>query len=138
MSTGHPDQIKHREIWFRDPHPDPSQAQSALLVLSDVPGIIHLDIPDPARNCIRVSYDLAEINLQIIDCLLSELGFHLDNSLMSRLKRALYYYTEETEFENLGIPRDQDHTTRDIFMRCYRCKRHGCRDDRPEHWRHYL
>ncbi len=138
MSTGQPDQIKHREIWFRDPHPDSNQAQSALLVLSNIPGVVHIDIPDPQQNRIRISYDLKHLNLQLIESLLSELGFHLDNSLMSKLRRALYYYTEETERENLGINRDQDHSTRDIFMRCYRCRRHGCRDERPEHWRHYL
>jgi len=138
MERPNPESVKHREIGFRDPHPDPQQAQTALMLLADVEGILRATIPDPDRNCIHVSYDLSRICLRVIEALLSELGLHLDNSLLARLKRALYYYTEENEMESLLIHDDQDHSTREIFMRCYRCKAHGCRDERPEHWRNYL
>jgi hypothetical protein len=138
MQPANPASVKHREIGFRDPHPDPQQAQSALLLLSDVEGILHVAIPDRSRNTLHISYDLARICLRMVEALLAELGFHLDNSLMARLKRALYYYTEENEMQALVTYDDQDHSTRDIFMRCYRCKTHGCRDVRPEHWRNYL
>ncbi len=130
--------IKHREIGFRNPHPDPKQAQSAVLLLADVEGILSASIPDRSRQTIHISYDLSLICLRVVEALLSELGFHLDNSLLAKLKRALHYYTEENELESLGIRRDQDHSTREIFMRCYRCKSHGCRDGRPDYWRKYL
>ena len=130
--------IKHREIGFRNPHPDPKQAQSAVLLLADVEGILSASIPDRSRQAIHISYDLSLICLRVVEALLSELGFHLDNSLLAKLKRALHYYTEENELESLGIRRDQDHSTREIFMRCYRCKSHGCRDGRPDYWRKYL
>ncbi len=130
--------IKHREIGFRNPHPDPKQAQSAVLLLADVEGILSASIPDRSRQTIHISYDLSLICLRVVEALLSELGFHLDNSLLTKLKRALHYYTEENELESLGIRRDQDHSTREIFMRCYRCKSHGCRDGRPDYWRKYL
>jgi len=138
MDRRNPDPIKHREIGFRNPHPDPKQAQSAVLILADVEGIISASIPDRSRHTIHISYDLSRICLRVVEALLFELGFHLDNSLLSKLKRALHYYTEENELENLGITRDQDHSTRDIFMRFYRCKSHGCRDERPDYWRKYL
>jgi hypothetical protein len=138
MDRPNRDPLKHREIGFRDPHPDPQQARSAVLVLADVAGIVAASIPDRDRNVIHVSYDLNLICLRVIEELLFELGFHLDNSLISKLKRALYYYTEENELENLCNNRDQDHSTRDVFMRCYGCKAHGCRDERPEYWRKYL
>ena len=138
MDRPYPDPIKHREIGFRNPHPDPQQAQSAVLILADVEGIISASIPDRSRNTIHISYDLSQICLRVVEALLFELGFHLDNSLLCKLKRALHYYTEENELENLGVTRDQDHSTRDIFMRCYRCKSHGCRDERPDYWRKYL
>ncbi len=138
MERTSPASIKHREIGFRDPHPDPQQARTALLLLADVEGVMHASIPDSGGNAITISYDLSRICLRVIEALLTELGFHLDNSLMSRLKRALYYYTEENEMESTLIRDDQDHSTREIFMRCYRCKTHGCRDERPEHWRSYL
>jgi uncharacterized protein YjeT (DUF2065 family) len=138
MEQPNPESVKHREIGFRDPHPDPRQAQTALVLLAEVEGIVHASIPDPARNSVRISYDLSRICLRVVEALLMELGFHLDNSLLSRLKRSLYYYTEENEMQTLLIRDDQDHSTREIFMRCYRCKTHGCRDERPAHWRNYL
>lgn len=138
MDEPYPESVKHREIGFRDPHPDPHQAKTALVLLADVQGIVHASIPDPTRNCIRVSYDLSRVCLRVVEALLTELGFHLDNSLMSRFKRALYYYTEENEMQSLSVHDTQDYSTREIFMRCYRCKMHGCRDERPEHWRNYL
>jgi hypothetical protein len=138
MDEPYPDPIKHREIGFRNPHPDPQQAQSAVLVLADVEGVISVSIPNSSQDAIHISYDLRQICLRIVEALLYELGFHLDNSLLSKLKRALHYYTEENELENLNITRDQDHSTREIFMRCYRCQSHGCRDERPDYWRKYL
>lgn len=138
MERTSPASVKHREIGFRDPHPDPHQAQTALLLLADLEGILRASIPDRSRNTIHISYDLASICLRMVEALLGELGFHLDNSLMAKLKRALYYYTEENEMQTLAVRDDQDHNTREIFMRCYRCKTHGCRDIRPEHWRNYL
>jgi hypothetical protein len=138
MERPNPASLKHREIGFRDPHPDPQQAHTAVLLLADVDGILQVSIPDPTRNTIHVSYDLGRICLGVVESLLTELGFHLDNSLMAKLRRALYYYTEENEMQSLLVHDGQDHSTREIFMRCYRCKTHGCRDLRPEHWRSYL
>ena len=138
MDLVQPDPVKHREIGFRDPHPDPQQAQTALLLLADIEGILSVSIPTPSHNTLHISYDLNLICLSVVEALLYELGFHLDNSLIAKLKRALYYYTEENELNTLEAGKSQDQNTRDIFMRCYRCKSHGCRDERPEYWRKYL
>lgn len=138
MDLVQPEPVKHREIGFRDPHPDPQQAHTALLLLADIEGIISVSIPDPSQNTIHVSYDLSLICLRVVEALLFELGFHLDNSLITKLKRALYYYTEQNEMDTLVIKTGQEQNTRDIFMRSYRCKTHGCRDERPEYWRKYL
>ncbi len=138
MQPVNPDAVKHREIGFRDPHPDPQQAQSAAQVLGCVEGVVSVSVPDPTENIIRVSYDLTRIELRALESLLAELGFHLSDSLLCKLKRALYYFTEQNELDSLGVTRDQDHSTRDVFVRCYRCRTHGCRDERPEYWRKYL
>ncbi len=138
MDGSLPESVKRREIGFCDPHPDPQQARSAALLLTDIDGILQVSTPDPKHNNITVVYDLEYISLWGIEALLTEFGFHLDNSLLSKLKRALYYYTEDNETQSLHIHDDQDASTREIFMRCYRDKEHGCRDLRPEHWRNYL
>jgi hypothetical protein len=138
MQTARAASIKHREIGFRGPHPDPRQAHSAAEALGAVAGVVSVSVPNPTRNSLHISYDLTQIGLLAVESLLTELGFHLDDSLLFKLKRALYYFTEQNELDSRGITHDQDHNTREVFMRCYRCKSHGCRDERPEYWRKYL
>jgi hypothetical protein len=138
MEHTHPDSVKHREIGFRDPHPDSQQAQTALLLLGDVDGVLRAWIPDPARNSLHVEYDLERVCLSSLEGLLTERGLHIDNSLLAKLRRALYYYTEENERQASLVHDDQDHSTREIFLHRYRSRTHGCRDDRPSHWRNYL
>lgn len=126
--------VKHREVRFCRLHPDKTQAHSASLVLSDVEGI-HLVRPvDP--HLLHIRYDISFITLNIIEEALVELGYHLDNSLMHKLKRALYYYTEETQRANLGM--DGPGCAKQVFINRYLRRSHGCRDERPEHWRNYL
>ena len=125
---------KHREIQFRGPHPESNQAQAATLALSDAEGILRLD-PLSVQS-LRVSYDVRLITLQAIEESLIDLGYHLDNSLLNKLKRAVYYYTEETQRANLGH-HEKVHTHK-VFVDRYHRSPHGCRDCRPQHWRKYL
>lgn len=128
--------IKHREIQFEAIHADANQAQSAMLVLADLVGIEKLVAEAPCR--ILVSYDFTQITLNKILQELQNEGLHLYNSLLSKLKQALYSYTEETQRANLGISQTSSSTTRDIFMSQHKRRPHGCRDQRPHHWRNYL
>lgn len=130
--------IKHREIGFRGPHSDPHQAHSALLLLSDVQGIVNLHLIDPQR--ISIAYDIRLLTLQEIESALSEVGFHIDNHLLYRLQRALYDYTESTQRANLGIEAQacQGNCSQKLFVHRYQNRAHGCRDERPAHWRRYL
>lgn len=130
------DHIKHREIGFCSLHADTSQAQTAMLLFSDVKGILNLRLVHEHR--IQISYDIRHLSLQMLEDVLTELGFHLDNSLLYKLKRALYYYTEEVQRENLGIGHADSNSTRKIFISRYSRLEHGCRDERPAHWRKYL
>ena len=130
------DAVKHREIWFRGPHHDPNQARTATLVLSDVEGVLQVNPRHP--ELIQVTYDIRFITLQLIDGLLAELGFHLDNNLLMKLRRALYYYTEEAQQDVLGCKRGRGNCTQAVFINRYLQIEHGCRDIRPDHWRQYL
>ena len=130
--------LKVREIRFCPLHPDPDQAESALQLLTGLETVMGLVKESPTS--LVVTYDLAEMTLAEIEDALVELGFHLDGSLMCRLRRALYRFTEENERANLAahpvrrLPSD----AREAFVRQYLRHRHGCRDDRPRHWREYL
>lgn len=127
---------KKRELFFSELHPEKNQARSAMLLLEGITGVLHLEFISPLH--LNIKYDLQYLNLSIIEDSLIELGFHLDNSLILQLKRALYKYTEETERANLGCRYSQDQSTRDIFIHRYQKQNHGCRDTRPQHWRDYL
>lgn len=126
---------KQRLIHFSDLHPNADQAGRAMLLLSDVEGIIKLH--HIHRLCLSVEFDIKHLNLKIIEQALMDIGFHLDNSLLVKLKRALYYYTEEAQQANLGYTKNCKDFTKRIFINEYHHHEHGCRDERDEHWREY-
>ncbi len=130
------DVIKHREICFRGPHAEGRQAQAAALVLSDVLGVTQVRPLDADR--LAVSYDIRQVNLEALENLLAEMGFHLDNSLMTKMRRALWYYCDSCQQARLGCSRGSRNCTQAVFVNTYRQRPHGCRDPRPEHWRKYL
>lgn len=127
--------FKAREVGFCDLHPDRAQAHSASLILSGIEGMDSIQLI--SNNLLHVRYDIRAISLQMIEEGLTELGYHLDNSLLVRLKRSLFYYTEEIERENLGVSQTSG-VTPQVFIHRYQKISHGCRDHRPEYWRNYL
>lgn len=136
MDIDDDERIKHREIAFHRIHPNPHQARTAALFLIEVDGILSADPSSP--YLLRIQYDVLKTTLLEIEETLSELGLHLDTSLFNRLRRALHHYTEETLRANSGLPADETISTRKLFARRYELIEHGCRDERPEHWRRYL
>ena len=128
--------LKHREIAFSKLHPDPNQAETAILVLADLEGVQHAHLVSP--TLLRISYDVVHITLEQIESILTEMGFHLDNRLIYRMKRALYYYTEDTQRTNHGLAKCDQNCTQKVFIKRYQSVKHGCRDQRPTHWRKYL
>ena len=128
-------QRKTREISFDALHPDPNQAQSALWWLSGLEGFLHGNVLTPQR--LQIHYDVHVLTLEIIEGALIDLGYHLDNSLLCKLRRALYYYTETNERAHLGLKTTTKDFTRAVFIEHYQNKPHGCRDERPAHWREY-
>lgn len=135
METDFTDFIKQRDIHFRSLNPDSNDAREAILLLMEIEGIN--DLRAMTSNCIQVSYDIRYITLEIIETGLREIGFHLDNNLIFKIKRALFYYTEETQLMNMGYSHNKTNSTLDIFVNCYNQRQHGCRDDRPPHLRYY-
>ena len=127
--------IKRRELRFCLLHPDPNQARSALLLLSDAQGVLEITLAD--ELCLYITYDVRYMTLDAIEKVLVRLGYHLDSRLLYRMKRALYSYSEETQRANLGVSESTDNTTQ-VFVKRYSSNYHGCRDKRPDHWRKYL
>ncbi len=127
--------IKRRELRFCHLHPDPNQARSALLLLSDAFGVVDIALTDELG--LYITYDVRYLTLDAIEKVLIRLGYHLDSRLLYRMKRALFHYSEETQRANLGMSEDTNNTTQ-VFVKRYTSNHHGCRDKRPDHWRKYL
>lgn len=127
---------KQRDVMFSSLHDDENQASTASQMLNDLDGINSADVLSETH--LIVKYDLRLFTLEDIEELLSTVGFHLDNNLLIKIKRALYRYTEETERANLGCIDGQTNCTREAYINRYQQLPHGCRDKRPDHWRNYL
>lgn len=85
---------------------------------------------------LRVRYHVCEYTLEGLETALSSQGFHLDNSLLSKLKRALAYFCEGIQRSNVEA-NEPDIKSQQAFMKVYENHLHGDRDDTPEEWRDY-
>lgn len=130
--------VKHRELVFRSPSDPQLTADNAVSLLTDVAGVQQTNKLDPLRA--DVAYDLRLVTLEQIEYALQEVGFHLDNSLISRTKRTLYYFTEDNQRQNMGLTKLScaQGCAIKIFASRYQRLKHGCQDIRPEHLRRYL
>lgn len=136
MSNEQIDLIKQRELHFSGLHADQEQARSAAAMLVGYPGILFAEAQSDL--ILAVHYNLVEITLDDILAVLEQHGFHFDNNVMAKVRRALYRYTEETQRANMGCAKGESNCTQKVFASNYRKQDHGCRDHRPEHWRKYL
>lgn len=130
------DQIKQRHIPFDPLHPNRDQAGTAARHLIEGPGIVEAFPMTP--HLLKVTYDLRHTKLEEIEKALQELGLHIDARLTYRIKRALWYYTEDTIRANCHDDHNQVDCTKKVFATRYEHLDHSLRDHRPEHWRRYL
>lgn len=133
--------IKYREIHFCSIHADPNQAHSAVFIVNDLHGVLMSHALDHHR--IKIAYNLEQITLIEIEDILSNEGFHLDNSILAKIKRSIVFYCEEASRENSKTERlireaHDKHKSDVIYLRPKKKRLCDCRDHRPEHWRHYL
>ncbi len=96
-----------------------------------------LEVRYLSPSVIQVEYSILDTCLEHIEAYLVDAGLHLDNRLICRLKRSLYHYSEETQRAVHGCPKGASNCTDMIFVNQYRRRDHGCRDNRPSHWRNY-
>lgn len=123
---------KSREIVL---HPlPPGQVARALALLEGLEGLsVGVGI---TPHCLIVRYHVCEYTLEGIELALVSQGFHLDNSLMSKLRRALAYFSESVQRRNVAAD-EPDFKSQQAFMRVYERHLHGDRDETPEEWRGY-
>jgi len=127
--------FKQHEIHLRPASDGKDVAADAMALLTGAEGISDVYAIDNRSLC--VSYDLRQISLLIIEEALQEIGIELDNSLLQKMRRAIFYYMEETQLVNMGTSHDQSKSKLEVFVNRYHQRDHGCRDDRPDYYHHY-
>ncbi|SBT07789.1 conserved hypothetical protein [Candidatus Accumulibacter aalborgensis] len=90
------------------------------------------------ERAVGVAYDLHDHCLQELEGALEDKGYHLDNTLMSKMMRALIYYVEETQLHNLDAPlRPLKRSQSEAYTHAWERHPHGDHDDTPPEWREY-
>ncbi len=123
---------KCREIIFHDA--PRGQIERALPLLE---GLHHLKARASGPLCIEVEYCIQEYTLQALEAGLEAQGFHLGGALMLKLKRALIYYIERVQRENMRVPEAQTKNYQ-AHGEGWGKRPHGDHDDTPnDEWRQY-
>ena len=133
--------IKHREVGFCSVTDKSNKSQGAVELLNNIDGVLLSH--SLTSHTIHVAYDLHIIHLELIEEQLTKSGFNLDNSILANVRRAIIFYCEEAQLENLhNEARNESegdvHAADIVNQRQRKHPSHVCRDNRPEHWRKYL
>ena len=123
------DIIKKREIRFKLSTPD--QALKAEQLLTGVMGIEYIAAVD--RNCLQIRYSVEELTLQMIESALREVGFELDDGVITKLKRAIFSYCEDALRASIGVDEASRGITPTLSL-----PQHALQDPRPHDWRKYI
>ncbi len=125
---------KKREILFSK-FP-PGQVPEAA---DDLKHLDEVDVePKFEKRAVGVEYELTQHTLAELEEHLVDKGYHLDNTLMSKLTRALIHYVEETQLHNLGAPEKRLKPSADeAYVQAWEHRPHGDHDDTPPEWREY-
>ena len=83
-----------------------------------------------------IQYELPSYTLEKIESALIDQGFHLDNTLFTKLKRSLIHYLESVQCQNLTQPEQRERSRR-IFAQVYEHHAHGDHDATPPELREY-
>ena len=93
--------------------------------------------PHVEKRTVEVGYELTQYTLGDLEEDLVEKGFHLDNTLFSKLTRALIHYVEETQLHNLDAPERRLKRSDEAYVHAWEQHPHGDHDDTPPEWREY-
>jgi len=129
--TSPSDTEKRREIVF---HPlPPGQVDHALVLLAEMPG---LTAKRTGPLSLEITYRVADYTLQDLEAALTTQGFHLEATLLIRIRRSLAYYSERVQRENMvkPAPRTKNYQA---HMEAWTKRPHGDHDETPAEWRQY-
>ena len=125
---------KQREILFaKFPPGQVPEAADDLKRLDEVDAAPKLE-----KRAVDVAYELQKHTLRELEDHLEDKGYHLDNTLMSKLTRALIHYVEDTQLHNLDAPEKRlKRSSQEAYVKAWEQRPHGDHDDTPPEWREY-
>ncbi|MFC5301522.1 hypothetical protein [Azospira restricta] len=124
---------KQREILFaKFPPGQVPEASDHLAAKEELEVVPHVE-----KRAVAVGYELTRYTLGDLEEELVEKGFHLDNTLLSKLTRALIHYVEETQLHNLEAPEYRLKRSDEAYVHAWEQHPHGDHDDTPPEWREY-
>ena len=124
---------KEREILFAKFPPGQVPEASDHLAEKDALEVV----PHVEKRTVGVGYELTQYTLSDLEEELVDKGFHLDNTLLSKLTRALIHYIEETQLHNLDAPAYKMKRSNEAYIHAWEQHPHGDHDDTPPEWREY-
>lgn len=123
----HPVLNKIRRICFASlPPPNLTRALKLLGSMARLEADIDAEV-----SCLTVRYDLNHHTLELLENLLANHGYHLDNSLLQKIKRALIYHSESCQLENLHAP-TREQRMRSIYLSSAHSREYGPDTASPE------
>ncbi|MDO9598265.1 MAG: hypothetical protein Q7J47_11155 [Azoarcus sp.] len=124
---------KQREIRFKKL--PPGQVEHALRALSMLKGL-QVERGN-SEYALIVHYSVLDYSLESLEDALREAGFALDNTLYSKLVRALVYFCEETQRHNLESPERLLKQSNEVYVQAWDHHVHGDHDETPPDLREY-
>lgn len=121
------EQVQHHELRLATQLP--GARDQALALLLEVPHLRAEPGEHPAS--LMLSYDLAHHSLTEIEALLQAAGLVLDDSLLSRLKRSIAHFVEETQARNASTPQRLIKQSNQVYVSAYAHHPHGDHDETP-------
>ena len=80
---------------------DQSQAEEACAALRGIKGVV--DAHPVSESRLSLTYSLEHLTFELIEGLLSELGFYLDDSIFAMIRRNIYQYLEDNAREKIHV-----------------------------------
>ena len=80
---------------------DPAQATEACAVLQGIKGVYQAE--PLSKDMLALSYSIKYLSFDLIEALLKELGFYLNDSIPAMLRRTVYQYLENNLREKLHV-----------------------------------
>jgi hypothetical protein len=119
--------IRKRQVCLRRTD-NPAQAEEACATLRSVKGVI--DVHPINSHRLSLSYSLEHLTFELIEDLLRELGFYLDNSIFAIIRRNIYQYLEDNAREKIRADEEEQKLVCSVDAE-------GSQDEPEKYWNNY-